>query len=142
MKFDANECRNQTLHTTGRGKDEATIAASLVSRDEMVLEIEPLEEVIAPLLSHNHNETLVAAEVELSLEVLEEVIAPTGVIIQVHNHNETLVATEVELSPELLEEVIAPIMTHNHNETLVAAKVELSLELLEDVIAPQGVIHH
>ena len=62
------------------------------------LNVEELEEVLAPGISRNHNET---AEVELSVEELEEVIAP-GIT---RNHNETV---EIDLSVEELEEVIAP----------------------------------
>ena len=36
-----------------------------------------MEEVIAPKLAVNHNETLVNDEVELNVEELEETIAPT-----------------------------------------------------------------
>ncbi len=45
--------------------------------NEVELEVEMLEEVIAPALTVNHNETV---EVDLSVEELEEVIAP-GVIM-------------------------------------------------------------
>jgi hypothetical protein len=51
------------------------------------LSVEELEEVIAPRIAINHNETLVSDEVELSVEELEEVIAPGEHL----NHNETLV---------------------------------------------------
>ena len=50
------------------------------------LDVEEMEEVIAPRIAINHNETLVSAEVELNVEELEEVIAPKIAI----NHNETL----------------------------------------------------
>ena len=50
------------------------------------LSVEELEEVIAPKIAINHNETLVGDEVELSVEEMEEVIAPRIAI----NHNETL----------------------------------------------------
>src|SRR5215510_4311143 len=72
--------------------------------DAITLEVEELEEVIAPKLAANHNETLVGAEVELNAEELEEVIAPGESL----NHNETLVDDEVELNAEELEETIAP----------------------------------
>jgi hypothetical protein len=52
--------------------------------EEIELNVEELEEVIAPLSGVNHNETL---EVELDAEEMEEVIAPA----LVPNHNETLV---------------------------------------------------
>jgi hypothetical protein len=68
------------------------------------LSIEELEEVIAPRIAINHNETLASDEVELSVEVLEEVITPGENL----NHNETLVSDEVELCAEDLEETIAP----------------------------------
>ena len=57
--------------------------------EEITLEVEELEEVIAPGRGLNHNETLVCdgEEVELGAEELEEVIAP-GISV---NHNETLV---------------------------------------------------
>jgi hypothetical protein len=44
---------------------------------EIELEVEELEEVIAPKLATNHNENLVNDEVELNVEELEETIAPT-----------------------------------------------------------------
>ena len=72
--------------------------------DAITLEVEELEEVIAPKLAANHNETLVGDEVELNAEELEEVIAPGENL----NHNETLVSDEVELNVEELEETIAP----------------------------------
>jgi tRNA threonylcarbamoyladenosine modification (KEOPS) complex Pcc1 subunit len=52
---------------------------------EIELNVEELEEVIAPALTQNHNETL---DVDLNVEELEEVIAPA----LSPNHNETLVA--------------------------------------------------
>ena len=58
------------------------------STNEVELSIEELEEVIAPGITRNHNETLVRdEEIELCVEELEEVIAP-GIS---RNHNETLV---------------------------------------------------
>jgi hypothetical protein len=50
---------------------------------EIELNVEEMEEVIAPA-AVNHNETL---DVDLSVEEMEEVIAPATV-----NHNETLVS--------------------------------------------------
>jgi len=44
--------------------------------NEVELCVEELEEVIAPGVRVQHNETLVSDEVELSVEELEEVIAP------------------------------------------------------------------
>jgi len=79
--------------------DESETAPGAVT-----LEVEELEEVIAPKLAANHNETLVGDEVELNAEELEEVIAPGESL----NHNETLVSDEVELDVEELEETIAP----------------------------------
>jgi hypothetical protein len=55
--------------------------------DMIILEVEELEEVIAPAIAANHNETLASDEVDLCIEEMEEVIAP-GLNIQ---HNETLV---------------------------------------------------
>jgi hypothetical protein len=60
---------------------------------EIELVVEEIEEVIAPKIATNHNETL-AEEVELEVEVLEETIAPTPSIPippPAPNHNETLV---------------------------------------------------
>ncbi len=92
--------------------------------ETITLEVEELEEVIAPGRRINHNETLVreAEEIELDVEELEEVIAPG----RRANHNETLVrdAEEIELDVEELEEVIAPVKYPNHNETLVATRSE------------------
>ena len=57
--------------------------------NQIELEIEELEEVIAPGVRLQHNETLIrdAEEIELDVEKLEEVITP-GIHLQ---HNETLV---------------------------------------------------
>lgn len=44
---------------------------------EIELEAEEMEEVIAPILAANHNETFVSDEVELRVEELEETLAPT-----------------------------------------------------------------
>ena len=54
--------------------------------DQIELILEEVEEVIAPGISFNHNETLTGDAVELSVEEVEEVIAP-GIAF---NHNETL----------------------------------------------------
>ena len=48
-----------------------------VEGDEVYLNAEEMEEVIAPGMSLNHNETLVDDDVELNVEELEETIAPT-----------------------------------------------------------------
>lgn len=74
------------------------------AQSEIELSVEELEEVIAPKIALNHNETLVGDEVELNAEEMEEVIAPRLAA----NHNETLVSEEVELNVEELEETIAP----------------------------------
>lgn len=58
-----------------------------VREKEVDLRVEELEEVIAPKLSANHNETVVK-DVELAAEELEAVIAPRIA----YNHNETLVS--------------------------------------------------
>jgi hypothetical protein len=75
-----------------------------VEGDEVYLNAEEMEEVIAPKITTNHNETIVIDEVELGIEEMEEVIAPGFSL----NHNETLVGDEVELNVEELEETIAP----------------------------------
>jgi len=79
-----------------------------VPTETITLEVEELEEVIAPAARPNHNETFVrdSEEIELDVVELEEVIAPTFR----PNHNETLArdAEEIELDVEELEEVIAP----------------------------------
>ncbi|HZS03721.1 MAG TPA: hypothetical protein VFD58_02520 [Blastocatellia bacterium] len=56
--------------------------------EEIELNAEELEEVIAPGINKNHNETLAGdcEEIELDVEELEEMIAP-GIHL---NHNETL----------------------------------------------------
>ncbi len=58
--------------------------------NEIELRVEEMEEVIAPSLTHNHNEMLISDQIELSVEELEEVIAP-GLT---QNHNETLASTD------------------------------------------------
>lgn len=55
-----------------------------VYAEEIELNVEEVETVIAPALSPNHNE---AVEVELSAEEMEAVIAPG-----IRNHNETLIS--------------------------------------------------
>ena len=65
-----------------------------LASDEVELDVEELEEVIAPKLAANHNETLISDEVALSVEELEEVIAPG---VRLGNHNETLVADVTEV---------------------------------------------
>ena len=61
----------------------------IVTVEAMTLEVEELEEVIAPGISVNHNETLVgdSEDAELEVEELEEVIAP-GLT---RNHNEAFI---------------------------------------------------
>lgn len=56
-----------------------------VYAEEIELNVEEMEEVIAPALLPNHNE---AVEVDLSVEEVEEVVAP----FILRNHNETLAA--------------------------------------------------
>jgi hypothetical protein len=94
--------------------EQATVPTEIIT-----LEVEELEEVIAPNRVPNHNETFArdTEEIELAVEELEEVIAP----IRYPNHNETLIsdAAEIELDVEELEEVIAPYRYPNHNETFV-----------------------
>ena len=103
---------------------------------EVELSVEELEEVIAPGIWENHNETLVGNEVELVIEEVEKVIAPRIAI----NHNEVV---EIDLSVEELEEIIAPgLTTLNHNETFIGAEVELSVEVMEEVIAPKLSANH
>ena len=60
-------------------------------------------------------------ELELNVEELEEVIAPGYPVGPRPNHNETFVrdGEKIELEVEELEEVIAPGIRVNHNETLV-----------------------
>jgi len=81
--------------------------------EEIDLNVEELEEVIAPALNPNHNETFV---VDLAVEEMEEVVAPGPIL---PNHNETFARDTVELSVEELEETIAPWLM-NHNEMLVS----------------------
>src|SRR5215510_1733218 len=100
--------------------------------DEVELMVEEIEEVIAPKLAANHNETIVTDEVELNAEELEEVITPGESL----NHNETLIQDEIEPWVEEMEAVIAPLIAANHNETLVDDEVELNVEELEETIAP------
>jgi len=57
--------------------------------DQIELNVEELEEVIAPGLQFNHNETLA---VDLEVEELEEMIAP-GLQF---NHNETLFSDPIK----------------------------------------------
>src|SRR5581483_9301452 len=70
---------------TTRRKIKMTIytADNHLPTDEIELQVETVEEVIAPGFNLNHSETV---EVELTAEELEEVVAP-GVSF---NHNEAL----------------------------------------------------
>src|SRR2546430_2533854 len=90
------------------------------------------------------NETL--DEIELDIEEMEEVIAPGYPVGPRPNHNETFVrdSEQIELEVEELEEVIAPGYNEKHNETLVndAEKIELDVEKLEEVIAPGMRVNH
>ena len=63
--------------------------ASGKSLEEVDLLVEELEDVIAPKLAANHNETMVEdyEEIQLEVEELEDVIAPKLAA----NHNETIV---------------------------------------------------
>lgn len=79
-----------------------------VYTEEIELNAEEMEVVIAPL-AQNHNE---AVEVDLRVEEVEEVVAPA----LSPNHNE---AVEIELNAEEMETVVAPGLGTNHNETLV-----------------------
>jgi hypothetical protein len=65
----------------------------LEAKEEIVLEVEELEDKVAPGISVNHNETIVedgrdAEDSVLNIEELELKIAPGRGI----NHNETLVS--------------------------------------------------
>lgn len=55
---------------------------------EIELEVEEIEEMIAPKLAANHNATLAGSNVELSVEEIEEVIAPKLAA----NYNQTLLS--------------------------------------------------
>jgi hypothetical protein len=59
------------------------------AQSEIELDVEEMEEVIAPKLAANHNETLIEDEVELNAEELEETLTPTPSIPippPFHNH--------------------------------------------------------
>ena len=64
-----------------------TVDVDNQATSEIALEVEEVEEMIAPGMQLQHNETLVGDEVELSVEEIEEVIAPKIAT----NHNQTLV---------------------------------------------------
>ncbi len=65
--------------------NDSTSRRNSSSVEEIELNVEEMEEVIAPGLTGNHNETL---DVDLDVEEMEEVIAPA----LAPNHNETLVS--------------------------------------------------
>ena len=48
--------------------------------EEIELNVEEMEEIIAPALTKNHNETLLGEAVELSVEELEEIVAPGAIV--------------------------------------------------------------
>lgn len=64
-----------------------TVNQDIKTTGEVILEIEELEEMIAPRIATNHNETIIGDEVELNVKGAEEVIAPRIST----NHNETLI---------------------------------------------------
>ncbi len=73
-----------------------------------------------PQMNQNEKETTKVEEIKLEVEELEEVIAPSQ-IRGTLNHSEMLVHdVEMELDVEELEEVIAPGINLNHNEMLVS----------------------
>src|SRR5262249_6153878 len=85
---------------------------------EIELNVEELEDRIAPGVDFNHNETLVVEDViATEIEEVEEIVAPGTSI----NHNETTVLDdEILLEIEELEEIVAPFGTElNHNETVI-----------------------
>lgn len=69
-----------------KGKSVETTVSNI---EEVNLFVEELEDVIAPRISFNHNETMARDDEEIQLEVeeLEDVIAPRLSA----NHNETMV---------------------------------------------------
>jgi hypothetical protein len=73
--------------------------------------------------TRDENENIMAIEIELSVEEIEEVIAPA--LISNHNETLISESAEVELSVEEIEEVIAPGWTTNHNETLMRDSAEI-----------------
>src|SRR5262245_66304040 len=81
--------------------------SELLVSNSVDLSYEDMEEVIAPLIMFNHNETIACDEVELDAEKLEDVIAPYITF----NHNETIVSDEDEREAEELEELIATHLT-------------------------------
>jgi hypothetical protein len=63
---------------------------TVLSAEAIALDIEELEEIVAPGLRMNHDETFVSdPDLQLELEELEPVIAP--IFWPGPNHNETLV---------------------------------------------------
>ena len=73
---------------TGSGNDKP-VKTPVCSSEETELVVENLEDVIAPRIALNHNESVVGDEaISLHVEALEEVIAPKIAI----NHNETMVS--------------------------------------------------
>ena len=80
-KFD----HNQIAPTKGK-----SVKATVCKGEEVDLFVEGLEDVIAPRLAANHNETMARDDEEIKLEVeeLEDVIAPRLAA----NHNETMVS--------------------------------------------------
>ena len=70
-----------------KGKSVETTVCNV---EEVDLFVEGLEDVIAPRLAANHNETMARDDEEIKLEVeeLEDVIAPRLAA----NHNETMVS--------------------------------------------------
>ena len=120
MKANSLDCNE---NGPAKGKSVETTVCNI---EEVNLFVEELEDVIAPRLAANHNETVVDdEEIDLSAEVLEETLAPTPSIPippPFNNHNETMARDdeEIELEVEELEDVIAPRLSANHNEAMVS----------------------
>jgi hypothetical protein len=97
------------------------------------LSIEEVEEIVAPGITLNDNETFVIVrEVPLHIEELEEIVAPGTTF----NHNETSADCEIELNLESLEDIVVPGASFNHNEASAdGAEVEFAIEQLEDIAA-------
>jgi hypothetical protein len=71
-----------------KNNDEKMPANEILSLD-VESEIEQLENIVAPGLNFNHNETaVIEPEIELEIEELEDIVAP-GLNL---NHNETVVS--------------------------------------------------
>lgn len=89
--------------------------AGVAPIDELDTAIEEMEEIIAPGVGLNHNETFVVDDLSPYLRRSMEV----------HQPAETAPIDQLDTTIEEMEQIIAPGTNLNHNETLVTDDLSL-----------------